>query len=511
MPTLAPTAHAPPKSDRAAGIADRPAKHDARASSGASAGLPLFLQATRTTGIQAKLVVNEPGDAFEQEADAVAQRAAGSQPVAWSGTRGHLIPARDAPVFHDAGEEEAVQRTCAACASGVPCPACAGDDEIRMQQEPAGPPARSASWAAPAQLRPPDAGSPLSPAVRHRAEPLLGADLDAVRVHSSPAAQETAAALRAKAFTHANHIWLGPHQSADDVSLLSHEATHVVQQAGGARTATVQRRESGGDIDAAAKAALARATEGAETSEDDTDTENREKAREAIRDPARRSEKKGEAGEAVEPAVAPRIEQTRESRTQAEETAAQTHAEVEKPPKPEETGEAKAASGAEAEDGQRGAGEGKAAGPKAGAAAIAREAFAAAAAVETPEPPIDVVPPAPVLAVDAAGEALTPHPEADAFAAGLAEGARHLRQQGSRLRKEARRSQSNAGILRGNIRVGLAGVTESESSVRQSEAQQTFRHEAHAQAQQVLEVSRGKAEMVAGEAPGHLERATEQR
>jgi hypothetical protein len=61
---------------------------------------------------------------------------------------------------------------------------------------------------------------------------VLGVDLSHVQVHSDAAAQVSARRLEAKAFTHQNHIWLGPHQSADDVALMAHELTHVVQQTG---------------------------------------------------------------------------------------------------------------------------------------------------------------------------------------------------------------------------------------------------------------------------------------
>ena len=78
----------------------------------------------------------------------------------------------------------------------------------------------------------PDAGAPLSESVRARIESTLNTDLSSVRVHSDTGAQRAAAELNAKAVTHENHIWLGGQQSAEDVSLMAHEATHVVQQAG---------------------------------------------------------------------------------------------------------------------------------------------------------------------------------------------------------------------------------------------------------------------------------------
>ena len=43
-------------------------------------------------------------------------------------------------------------------------------------------------------------------------------------------ASRAAASLGARAFTHRNHIFLGTHESSNNVRLMAHEATHVVQQ-----------------------------------------------------------------------------------------------------------------------------------------------------------------------------------------------------------------------------------------------------------------------------------------
>jgi uncharacterized protein DUF4157 len=76
----------------------------------------------------------------------------------------------------------------------------------------------------------PGSGSPLNESVRSRVEPVLGADLSNVRVHSGSAAQAASQNLNAKAFTHQSNIFLGRGQSASDVQLMAHESTHVVQQ-----------------------------------------------------------------------------------------------------------------------------------------------------------------------------------------------------------------------------------------------------------------------------------------
>lgn len=84
------------------------------------------------------------------------------------------------------------------------------------------------------------AGEPLPRAVRERVEPLVGADLDGVRVHADATARRTARGLGARAFAHGPNVWLGPDARTDDVALLAHEAVHTVQQAR-AGEAVVQR------------------------------------------------------------------------------------------------------------------------------------------------------------------------------------------------------------------------------------------------------------------------------
>ncbi|WP_420129123.1 eCIS core domain-containing protein [Longimicrobium sp.] len=88
---------------------------------------------------------------------------------------------------------------------------------------------RSAAEAAIATRGP---GSPLPEETRARLEAGIGHGLGDVRVQSGPGAQEAASRLRARAFTHGRDIWLGRGESASDVKLMAHEATHVIQQGG---------------------------------------------------------------------------------------------------------------------------------------------------------------------------------------------------------------------------------------------------------------------------------------
>jgi len=89
-------------------------------------------------------------------------------------------------------------------------------------------------------------GLPLTDTVRSRIEPVLGADLGNVRVHSDANSNDAAKSLQAKAFTHQNHIWLASGESPEDITLMAHEATHVVQQTG-SESGTASVRCSPGD------------------------------------------------------------------------------------------------------------------------------------------------------------------------------------------------------------------------------------------------------------------------
>jgi hypothetical protein len=71
-------------------------------------------------------------------------------------------------------------------------------------------------------------GRPLDTPVRRDMEARLGADFGTVRVHTGPAADRSAAAMRAQAYTAGEHVVLGP--GADDRHTLAHELTHVIQQ-----------------------------------------------------------------------------------------------------------------------------------------------------------------------------------------------------------------------------------------------------------------------------------------
>jgi Domain of unknown function (DUF4157) len=166
-----------------------------------SAGGNRAMHRLHSPAVQPKLSVSQPGDRFEVQADAVAARVGLGE-----------APAGPAPTV-----------------APMAAPSAAADDP--------GPPGLEAL------LANPDPGAPLPPEVRAQIEPHLGFTLGDVLVHGDAVAQAAAAQLGARAFTSGGRIFLGAGESATDLPLMAHEATHVVQQ----RTVGVFRLQRSSD------------------------------------------------------------------------------------------------------------------------------------------------------------------------------------------------------------------------------------------------------------------------
>jgi hypothetical protein len=156
---------------------------------------------------QLKLQTSEPGDAFEKEADRVADQVM-------------HVPASSGSVV---GTPLKISRKCQAC-----------EEEEKLQEKPAGP--RSTAREAPsimdAVLR--SAGQPLDEATRAYFEPRFGRDFSAVRVHTGGLAEQSARDVNARAYTSGHDIVFDAGEFAPGTHegrrLLAHELTHVVQQ-----------------------------------------------------------------------------------------------------------------------------------------------------------------------------------------------------------------------------------------------------------------------------------------
>jgi DNA uptake protein ComE-like DNA-binding protein len=73
-------------------------------------------------------------------------------------------------------------------------------------------------------------GQPLAPHIKEAIQNSLMVDLSSVRLHASTAAERKAQSLKARAFTFGNDIFLGHGEHPTDLTLITHEAAHVIQQ-----------------------------------------------------------------------------------------------------------------------------------------------------------------------------------------------------------------------------------------------------------------------------------------
>ena len=176
--------------------------------------------------IQPKLTINQPGDVYEQEADAVADRA---------------MRMPDAPPKLSGKVGSTIQRKCAKCEK----------EEKSIQRKETGGlggvPAATASYVSGLS-----GGQPLNAGERSFFEPRIGQDLSRVQLHTDSRAAESAHGINALAYTHGNHIVFGAgqYQSESESSrrLMAHELVHTVQQ-GNNPTGILQREPATDETD----------------------------------------------------------------------------------------------------------------------------------------------------------------------------------------------------------------------------------------------------------------------
>jgi len=170
---------------------------------------------------QPKLTVNEPGDVYEQEADAIADR---------------VMRMTDASAGQDVFFKPAhkiVHRKCQAC-----------EEEEQQAQ-------RKKSGSEPIQESPDldgyvgsltSSGQPIPEDSRQFFESRFGHDFSNVRLHTDGVAAKSAQSINALAYTTGNNIVFNSGQyspgSQEGQRLMAHELTHVVQQTG-----AVQRKD----------------------------------------------------------------------------------------------------------------------------------------------------------------------------------------------------------------------------------------------------------------------------
>jgi Domain of unknown function (DUF4157) len=173
--------------------------------------------------IQRKLTVNEPGDAYEQEADAVADKVMRMQdplmPMASSRQGGTVSqPINRVSI-------SSLQRKCATC-----------EEDDTMQRKEAG--NTGGGMSAPPIVSDVLSGSgkPLDKGTQQFMESRMGQDFSNVRIHTEGKAAESAQSVNALAYTSGHNIVFNNGQYQPNTEggkrLLAHELVHVGQQNG---------------------------------------------------------------------------------------------------------------------------------------------------------------------------------------------------------------------------------------------------------------------------------------
>jgi Domain of unknown function (DUF4157) len=172
--------------------------------------------------LQAKLQVNEPGDSYEREADAMAEQ---------------VMRMTDTSINQNSFFKPAVssvQRKCQHCE----------EEEMLNRKESSGDEVEVSSHLDSYVASLGSSGQPLPETSREFFEPRFGHDFSNVRVHNDPVAAKSAQSINALAYTTGNNIvfnnGLFSPGSDSGKRLMAHELTHIVQQGGGANN--VQRK-----------------------------------------------------------------------------------------------------------------------------------------------------------------------------------------------------------------------------------------------------------------------------
>lgn len=174
---------------------------------------------TQQKFFQPKLAINQPCDAYEQEADTVA---------------GNVMSMKDSSAGANFFSPPLVQRKCAHC----------GNEEKKAQRKENGSEIAKAPVQTEKYLSSLAGGKPLNNTERNFFESRMGYDFSQVQLHTDAKANQSAKGVNALAYTHGKNIVFGSAQyqpdTAEGKKLLAHELTHVVQQNNGLKS--IQRK-----------------------------------------------------------------------------------------------------------------------------------------------------------------------------------------------------------------------------------------------------------------------------
>lgn len=196
--------------------------------------------AARGPFFQAKLTVNTSGDAYEQEADRIADQVvqrpapapsaihqASSSPSFFSPSVGS-VQRKCAACEHEEKEKQGIQRKEGSAAS--PSPSAIGS---------MGDASGKAVPSIVSDVLSSGGGQPMESSTRQFMESRFGQDFSQVRIHTDSRAAESASAIQARAYTSGRDVVFGAGEyqpgSEGGRRLLAHELVHVGQQGGVSR------------------------------------------------------------------------------------------------------------------------------------------------------------------------------------------------------------------------------------------------------------------------------------
>jgi Domain of unknown function (DUF4157) len=168
--------------------------------------------------VQPKLTINTPGDQYEQEADAMADRVIHmssnemAKPV--TGLIGRSLQRKCEHCEEEEKKKKPVMRKAETGSSGMSV-SSSFDNSLNASK---------------------GGGSPLPKGTRSFMENAFSIDFSSVKIHNGSQASEMSKGINAKAFTTGNDIYFKSGEyspnSEEGKKLLAHELTHVVQQSG---------------------------------------------------------------------------------------------------------------------------------------------------------------------------------------------------------------------------------------------------------------------------------------
>jgi hypothetical protein len=177
--------------------------------------------------VQPKLEINRPGDQYEQEADAMAERVMRMAP--------HSITEK--PITGLIGAS--VQRKCAECEEKEK------RNPLMRKEESSSGAIHNSNDLSSSLNASKSSGHPLPQRTKQFMENAFSTDFSKVRLHTDSKAAEMSGKINARAFTYGSDIYFNRGEftegNAGGQKLLAHELTHVMQQESQIQTKEVQR------------------------------------------------------------------------------------------------------------------------------------------------------------------------------------------------------------------------------------------------------------------------------